>query len=155
MHKPLINISMKKFKLSILLMLLLGAMTPLWMSCSKDDTSESPTATQTLSEQVQGDWKLLQCNETYIIGESSEVYTAYEIGGLWKFFMGTDSPIGEIWINGVHRFHYIITGEMIRIYNEATTDGYYRYALVIANNGNTMKLMKLDSDELSLEFSKI
>lgn len=149
MYKPLRNTSMKKFKLSIVLMLLLGTMTPLWMSCSKDDTEESPTVAQTLSEQIQGDWELVQCNET------SQYGSIYEIGGLWKFFMGTDSPIGEIWINGVHKFHYIITGDMIRIYNDATSDGYYRYTLVIANNGNTMRLMKLDSDELRLEFSKI
>lgn len=146
---------MKVNRLKTIGLMLCFAVSAIMMSCTKDDMSESPTEFQTLSEQIQGDWKLLQCNETYTIGESSEVYTAYEIGGLWKFFMGTDSPIGEIWINGVHRFHYIITGEMIRIYNDATSDGYYRYALVIANNGNTMKLMKLDSDELSLEFSKI
>ena len=69
--------------------------------------------------------------------------------------MGTDSPIGEIWINGVHKFHYMITGDMIRIYDDYTSDGYNRYTLVIANNGDTMRLMKLDSDELRLEFSKI
>ena len=69
--------------------------------------------------------------------------------------MGTDSPIGEIWINGTHMFHYIITGDMIRIYDDYTTDGYNRYTLMIANNGNTMRLMKLNSDELRLEFSKI
>lgn len=146
---------MKKFKLSVVLMLLLCTMTPLWMSCSKDDTEESPTVTQTLSGQIQGDWKLLQCNEIVTAGGSSESSPIYSIGGLWKFFMGTDSPIGEIWINGVHKFHYIITGDMIRIYDDYTTDGYNRYTLVIANNGNTMRLMKLDSDELRLEFSKI
>ena len=140
---------MKKFKLSVVLMLLLCTMTPLWMSCSKDDTEESPTVTQTLSGQIQGDWKLLQCNET------GTFFPLHSIDGLWKFFMGTDSPIGEIWINGVHKFHYIITGDMIRIYDDYTTDGYYRYTLVIANNGNTMRLMKLNSDELRLEFSKI
>ena len=145
---------MKKFKLPVVLMLLLGAMTPLWMSCSKDDTSESPTVVQTLSQQIQGDWKLVQCNETMTSG-GSEAYPRYGIGGLWKFFMGTDSPIGEIWINGVHTFHYIITGDMIRIYTDGTSDGYDRYTLVIVNNGNTMRLMKLDSDELRLEFSKI
>lgn len=145
---------MKKIKLSVVLMLLLGAMTPLWMSCSKDDSSESPTVAQTLSQQIQGDWKLVQCNETMTTG-GSEVHPVYEIGGLWKFFMGTDSPIGEIWINGVHKFHYIITGDMIRIYNDATSDGYNRYTLVIANNGNTMRLVKFDSDELRLEFSKL
>ncbi|MGX8712997.1 MAG: hypothetical protein ACSW8I_04840 [bacterium] len=146
---------MKSFRLSIVLMLLFGTMTPLWMSCSKDDTEESPTVAQTLSQQIQGDWKLVQCNETYTIGGSSEVYPVYEIGGLWKFFMGTDSPIGEIWINGTHKFHYIITGDMIRIYDDYTSDGYNRYTLVIANNGNSMRLMKLNSDELRLEFSKI
>lgn len=130
-------------------MLLLGTMTPLWMSCSKDDTEESPTVVQTLSEQIQGDWELVQCNET------SQYGSIYEIGGLWKFFRGTDSPIGEIWINGVHKFHYIITGDMIRIYDDYTTDGYNRYTLVIANNGNTMRLMELDSEELRLEFSKL
>ena len=131
------------------------SVSAIMMSCTKDDTSESPTVVQTLSEQIQGDWKLVQCNETYTIGGSSEVYPVYEIGGLWKFFMGTDSPIGEIWINGVHKFHYMITGDMIRIYDDYTSDGYNRYTLVIANNGDTMRLMKLDSDELRLEFSKI
>ena len=143
---------MKKFKISIVLMLLLGTMAPLLMSCSKDDTAESTTVAQTLSEQIQGDWRLIQCNETMTTG-GSEVYPAYDTGGLWKFFMGTDSPIGEIWINGVHKFHYIITGDMIRIYNDTTSGRYY--TLVIANNGNTMRLIKLYSDELNLEFSKI
>lgn len=139
---------MKKFKLSVVLMLLLGTMTPLWMSCSKDDTEESQAVPQTLSDQVQGDWKLVQCNETSQIGGIYEI----DEGGLWKFFMGTDSTIGEIWINGVSKYNFIITGDMIRIYGEYTS---IRYTLVIANNGNTMRLMKLDSDELSFEFSKI
>ena len=131
------------------------ALLGLSVSCSKEEIDEPSTVVQTLSEQIQGDWKLVQCNEMAIAGGSSEAYPVYEIGGLWKFFMGTDSPIGEIWINGVHKFHYIITGDMIRIYDDYTTDGYKRYTLVIANNGNTMRIMKLDSDELKLEFSKI
>lgn len=147
---------MKKFKLSIVLMLLLGTMTPLWMSCSKDDTEESPTVAQTLSDQIQGDWKLVQCNETMTTGFAGGdvvVYPVYETGGLWKFFMGTDSPIGEIWINCVHESHYMITGNIIRFYNDYTSDEYKFYALEI--NGNTMKLKNLDSGELKLEFSRI
>ena len=94
------------------------ALLGLSVSCSKEEIDEPSTVVQTLSEQIQGDWKLVQCNEMAIAGGSSEAYPVYEIGGLWKFFMGTDSPIGEIWINGVHKFHYIITGDMIRIYDD-------------------------------------
>lgn len=142
---------MRVNRIKVIVLMLYLALLGLSVSCSK---GESPTAAQTLSEQIQGDWKLVQCNEMMSAG-GSVVYPVYEIGGLWKFFMSTDSPIGEIWINGTHKFHYIITGNMIRIYDDYTSDGYYRYTLVIASNGNTMRLLKLDSDELRFEFSKI
>lgn len=140
---------MKLKRSRIFAVILCFAMLGLSVSCSKEEK-----VVQTLSEQIQGDWKLVQCNETYIIVGSSEVYPTYEIGGLWKFFMGTDSPIGEIWINGVHKLHYIISGDMIRIYNDNTSDEYDRYTLEIIN-GNTMRLKNIDSGELKLEFSRI
>ena len=131
-------------------LMLCFAVSAIMMSCTKDDTSESPIAPQTLSEQIQGDWKLVQCNETV-------PYVSFSVGGLWKFFMNSDSPLGEIWINGVFTYNYVITGNMIRIYRINNDSLLYdkRYTLEITNDGNTMRLMELDSDELKLDFSKI
>ena len=133
------------------ILMLCAIMCALFFSCTNEDDDTSTN--KPLAEQILGDWRMDQCNMLISYGGDSAV-PAYEEGSLWKFYKGEDSPVGTIWMNGVRKFYYTLTGDLLHTSTVESMDaGSYYTVEIIA--GSTMNVYRRDNNYLYFVLTRI